>query len=62
MYKTGTSKTKKKAAPKGYHKMPNGKLMKGTTHKSPKKKKQLAKGKKTSQQPKKVKKKLGRKR
>lgn len=32
-------KRKKKKAPKGYHYMPNGKLMKGTTHGRKKKKK-----------------------
>jgi hypothetical protein len=32
-------KGKKKKAPKGYHYMPNGKLMKGTTHGRKKKKK-----------------------
>jgi len=31
------SKKKPKAAPKGYHRMPNGKLMKGAKHKSKKK-------------------------
>jgi len=30
---------KKKRAPKGYHRMPNGKLMKGAAHGSSKKKK-----------------------
>jgi hypothetical protein len=30
---------RKKKAPKGYHYMPNGKLMKGTTHGRKKKKK-----------------------
>jgi len=30
---------KKKKAPKGYHYMPNGRLMKGSVHKSRKKKK-----------------------
>lgn len=30
---------KRKKAPKGYHYMPNGKLMKGATHKKGKKKK-----------------------
>ena len=29
---------RKKKAPKGYHYMPNGKLMKGATHKSGRKK------------------------
>jgi len=40
MYKTGPSKSKSKskATPKGYHKMPNGKIMKGATHKKSKKK------------------------
>ena len=27
-------KTKTKKVPKGYHKMPNGKLMKGSSHKA----------------------------
>lgn len=30
-------KKKKKTAPKGYHKMPNGKLMKGSKHPTKKK-------------------------
>ena len=32
-----TKKKVKKKAPKGYHYMPNGKLMKGATHKPRKK-------------------------
>jgi hypothetical protein len=35
VYKKGGS-VKKKKTPKGYHKMPNGKLMKGATHKGKK--------------------------
>lgn len=41
-YHKGTKSVKsakpKKKVPKGYHRMPNGKLMKGTTHKSGRKK------------------------
>ena len=33
------AKRKKKKAPKGFHYMPNGKLMKGTVHGGKKKKK-----------------------
>ena len=33
-----TKTAKKKAVPKGYHRMPNGKLMKGATHKAKKRK------------------------
>ena len=36
--KTMTAKKPKKKAPKGYHYMPDGRLMKGATHKSGKKK------------------------
>jgi len=36
--KSPTSTKPKKKAPKGYHYMPNGKLMKGATHKSGRKK------------------------
>jgi hypothetical protein len=32
------TKTKAKRAPKGYHRMPNGKLMKGASHGGKKKK------------------------
>jgi len=35
----GKKHTSKKSTPKGYHKMPNGKLMKGSKHKESKKKK-----------------------
>jgi hypothetical protein len=34
-----SKRTTKKKAPKGFHRMPNGRLMKGATHKSSKKKK-----------------------
>jgi hypothetical protein len=41
-YHKGKAKSKTKKAqgkvPKGYHRMPNGKLMKGATHKSGRKK------------------------
>ena len=36
-------KTTKKSVPKGYHRMPNGKLMKGTKHKTATKKKRSSK-------------------
>ena len=41
-------KTKTKKAPKGFHKMPNGKLMKGASH--PKKKKATGSKKKPAAQ------------
>lgn len=34
-----SKRTTKKKTPKGYHRMPSGRLMKGATHKSSKKKK-----------------------
>ena len=39
----GKTKKKRRKAPKGYHYMPNGKLMKGATHASTKKKKRKKK-------------------
>ena len=42
--------TRRKKAPKGFHYMPNGKLMKGATHASTKKKKRKKKKKKKEKQ------------
>ena len=39
----GSKKKKRRKAPKGYHYMPDGKLMKGATHASTKKKKRKKK-------------------